>query len=50
MAGLGTLELALHQAQRLARGEDGLSRLIMVSVVLQHSLLDAAATGTYPAT
>ena len=32
VAGLGALELALHQAQRLARGEDGLSRLGVVSV------------------
>lgn len=27
VAGLGALELALHQPQRLARGEDGLSGL-----------------------
>lgn len=35
VTGLGALELALHQPQRLARGEDGLSRLMVVSVVLQ---------------
>ena len=32
VASLGALELALHQPQRLARGEDGLSRLRVVSV------------------
>lgn len=32
MASLGTLELALHQPQRLPRGEDSLSRLMLVSV------------------
>lgn len=47
MTGLSALELALHQPQRLARGEDSLSRLMVVSVVLQHSLVETAAT--YPA-
>jgi len=32
VAGLCALELALHQAQRLARREDGFSRLMVVSV------------------
>lgn len=31
VAGLGALELALHQPQRLAGGEDGLSCLMVVS-------------------
>lgn len=41
VASLGALQLRLHQPQRLARGEDGFSRLRVVSVVLQHSFLGA---------
>lgn len=39
VAGLGALELALHQPQRLARGEDGLSRLRVVSVGVLHGVM-----------
>jgi hypothetical protein len=52
MAGLRALELALHQPQRLPRGEDGLSRLVSVSEVCCriHSL-DSCwdSRETYPA-
>ena len=38
VASLGALELALHQTQRLARGEDGFACLAVVSVVLRHNM------------
>jgi hypothetical protein len=45
MAGLGALELALHQTERLARREDGLSGLMVVSVCNLPPSLEAM---TYP--
>lgn len=46
MASLGSLQFALHQPQRLARGEDGLPGLRVMSVLLPHSFIGGA---TYPA-
>ena len=40
VAGLGALELALHQPQLLARLEYLLSHLILVSLVLHHNLVN----------
>jgi len=38
VASLGTLQFVLHQGQRLARGEDGLPRLSVVSAFCRMAL------------
>lgn len=49
VAGLGALELALHDAQRLARGEDGLPRLRVVLAFCRMAWLCGHSFRTYPA-
>jgi hypothetical protein len=46
VACLGALQFALHQSQRLTRGEDSLPGLRVMSVLLPHSFIGGA---TYPA-
>jgi hypothetical protein len=49
VARLGSLQFALHQAQRLARGEDGLPSLRVMSVFLAAYLGSFIGGATYPA-